>query len=395
MRIAFWGISIAVSLLLAGQAQAGAKYKVIELKPAPGYNRGVVGNSSFGLNNSGQSVGRMGLTGFVGDHAAVWDSHGHGTLLAVPDDAWFSKADDINSSGVMAGEIGIDTPADDNRRAARWTTPGHYEFFLPDNGHRSSADVINDNGWIAGFRFNTSADEEENLTGYVWSPDGTTRWIDATIADGQIEFLGGNNANMFVGQQASRLDMDGTSFSGVVWSEAGGVTVLPTRDGFIFTAASAINDAGIAIGNDWDGDITDTGLWWDAAHNVHTLGFLPGMHSSVVSAINNHNLIVGWSGNAADCDPFAFFVCRRASLFDLNGHAYDLNDLIDPSLGYTLLFANGINDHGAIYGEALDASGRRFLFLAQPVPEPTSWAMLVAGFGLAGAALRRRRVAMA
>ena len=29
------------------------------------------------------------------------------------------------------------------------------------------------------------------------------------------------------------------------------------------------------------------------------------------------------------------------------------------------------------------------------VPEPTSWAMLIAGFGLTGAAMRRRRTALA
>ncbi len=45
------------------------------------------------------------------------------------------------------------------------------------------------------------------------------------------------------------------------------------------------------------------------------------------------------------------------------------------------------------------ASERLYLnqlgFLSGPVPEPASWAMLIAGFGLTGAALRRRRRSLA
>ncbi len=33
--------------------------------------------------------------------------------------------------------------------------------------------------------------------------------------------------------------------------------------------------------------------------------------------------------------------------------------------------------------------------IATGVPEPTTWALMLSGFGLAGVALRRRRVALA
>jgi hypothetical protein len=39
-----------------------------------------------------------------------------------------------------------------------------------------------------------------------------------------------------------------------------------------------------------------------------------------------------------------------------------------------------------------DPGGR--IYVAGPVPEPASWAMMVSGFGLAGIALRRRRTAL-
>ncbi len=39
--------------------------------------------------------------------------------------------------------------------------------------------------------------------------------------------------------------------------------------------------------------------------------------------------------------------------------------------------------------------GDNFTFSGTAVPEPASWAMLIAGFGLTGAAMRRRRTALA
>ena len=389
---------VPLALLLASPAQAAIKYSVTELKPLPGFARGMAVDQSYGLNNAGQAVGRLRLTGSIGDRAAVWDRQGHATQLATPDGTWFSKADGINDAGVISGDIGVGAPGDqDTRRGVRWATPNSYQFIVPDNGHFSTGDVINDNGWIGGIRFNTPVtDPVENFTAYVWSPDGTIRWIDPALANGQIEWVGINSSNIFTGVQFQRGDESGESFSAVTWTEAGGVAALSTRPGNLFTSPGGINDAGIVIGDDFDGEL-DTGLWWDPSGNVHTFAFLPNTTSSVVVAINNKNVVTGWSTDfSSGCDAFTDFTCRRAALWDLNGHVADLNDLIDSSLGYTLLAANDINDLGEIYGEAIDQAGRRFLFLARPVPEPATWAMMVLGFALSGTAMRRRvRLAIA
>ena len=64
--------------------------------------------------------------------------------------------------------------------------------------------------------------------------------------------------------------------------------------------------------------------------------------------------------------------------------------------GYISQFLN-VQDNGHGYAHALIAHGPREAgvqnMVTGGVPEPATWTMLIAGFGLAGAALRRRRVA--
>lgn len=63
-----------------------------------------------------------------------------------------------------------------------------------------------------------------------------------------------------------------------------------------------------------------------------------------------------------------------------------------------LLFAAGdrfdfvVNNGGSYYNDSTGLSAR---FSTAGVPEPATWALMIGGFGLAGAALRRRRAAVA
>ncbi len=85
-------------------------------------------------------------------------------------------------------------------------------------------------------------------------------------------------------------------------------------------------------------------------------------------------------------------------LSDTLGNSYFLNgaaasvgygNLIHLTTGSTFGF---IVDKGDVYYN--DSTGLNFT-LTGNVPEPASWAMLIAGFGLTGAAMRRRRTAIA
>lgn len=88
----------------------------------------------------------------------------------------------------------------------------------------------------------------------------------------------------------------------------------------------------------------------------------------------------------------------------LNALAYndDLDSLMRTS-GFTTNLLAGVSyfavatafDNNGFGAYKLTISGPGDISLSSAVPEPATWAMMIAGFGLAGAALRRRKGALA
>ena len=69
----------------------------------------------------------------------------------------------------------------------------------------------------------------------------------------------------------------------------------------------------------------------------------------------------------------------------------DLNSLIDPSAGWELQYAFGINSSGEIVGNGL-IGGQTHAFLLTPVPEPNSLEIAVLA-GSLGLLMRRFKAA--
>jgi PEP-CTERM motif len=60
-------------------------------------------------------------------------------------------------------------------------------------------------------------------------------------------------------------------------------------------------------------------------------------------------------------------------------------------VSYFAIATSFLNDDFGAYSLEITGPGNVILPNAGPVPEPTTWAMIIAGFGIVGGALRRRR----
>lgn len=128
--------------------------------------------------------------------------------------------------------------------------------------------------------------------------------------------------------------------------------------------AWAINDSGQVVGS--------FGGWQSA---LYENGTIIDLGNVVANDINNSGQIVGGS-----------------SIYS-GGSWTDLNSLIDPSLGWTIASAIGINDSGqiAVYASSGTYGNRALLLTPLPVPEAQTYAMMLAGLGLIGFTARRRK----
>lgn len=87
------------------------------------------------------------------------------------------------------------------------------------------------------------------------------------------------------------------------------------------------------------------------------------------------NLFLGTGGSATQ--PYSTYTFNLLGLGLTGGNTYQLRF--------------GQVDNAGFYNQGVD----NVSILATAVPEPTSWAMLIAGFGLVGATLRQRRMVKA
>jgi probable HAF family extracellular repeat protein len=94
--------------------------------------------------------------------------------------------------------------------------------------------------------------------------------------------------------------------------------------------------------------------------------------------INNHGHIVGKAILGGKARAYIY----RDDIFT------DLNSLIDPNSGWVLELANDINDKGQIVGDGI-FNGEFRVFRLDPIPEPSTFALLVGTMGMSF--LRRRR----
>jgi hypothetical protein len=140
--------------------------------------------------------------------------------------------------------------------------------------------------------------------------------------------------------------------------------------------ATGVNDGGRVVGFYQPTSTTFTGFL-DKSGKISSITF-PGSVSTQALGVNDPGEIVG-DYTLSNGDMFGFV--DRGGVFRT----------IDPD-GSTAVTINGINDKGDFVGFDVNAAGSTVGFVGTPVPEPSTWAMMLAGFaGLGFLGYRKMR----
>lgn len=301
------------------------------------------------------------------------------------------------------------------------------------NGRYSDALSINDHGQIVGISYTHARFYELQLGGLESIPpsqlyDGhATLWQNGTATtlpslSGQYAYANDiNNHGQIVGWSLISQNQAAT-----IWNN-GLPTALSTPTG-LNSEAHAINDNGYTVGVLRQGNSIGDAALWNSNNELILLDTIGG-NGSGAYAINNANIAAGWSessdgrqhatlwenglaidlGRQGDYASFAYglnnlghvvgsfieidgttgYLEEYAALW-IDGNRINLNSLIDSTSGIILDSAYGINDQGWIIARGTNNGDTYSTYLLMPVPEPSTYAMLLAGLGLLMSSSRRK-----
>ncbi len=344
-------------LLIAemGPAQAGPAYSVTAL--------GTLGGSDsygWGINNSGQISGTS--TTANGEFRAFMYSNGSMTDLGTLGGS-HSYGRGINDAGQVVGEAS--------------THNGELRSFLYSNGSMTDLGTF-DGSILRALDVNNSG----QITGY-FSPAGSNNGF--LYSSGRVTDLGSSAINVYINNS-------GEFVAGRSLYSNGSITDLGTLGGQ-YSYGTDINDAGQVVG-DSTNKKEQTHAFLYSNGSMTDLGTLGGP-GSFASGVNNRGQVVGWSHIG---DSFSY---TNVAFLYSDGRMHALDNLVER--GWRIIDARAINDAGQIVGfgcSALQVCGALLLDPRDPgaiipVPEPETYAMMLAGLGLLGVVARRRKQKLA
>ncbi len=324
-----WTVCLGACLPFAA-AHAAPQYSVVDLGSLGG-----IYSVGLGVNNSGLVSGFSYLPGDSSEHAINGDGltspQDLGTLGGI-----YSQAYSINNLGNMVGSASL-------------TGDSGYHAFQLNSGAvpplaalkdlnalvvsgDSRAFSINDKDQVTGF--STTADATEHAV--IWQTDNTITDLGTLDGTGNSQGLAINAA----GQVAGFSSLTGNKAThAVLWAADGAKTDLGTLGG-THSAAYGLNAQGDVAGSATTTlDAQHAFLWQSTSvPPMSDLGTLGGTFSEA-HGISSLGEVVGNSttlNNAA----------QKAFLWQSGSGLKDLNTLIDPLSGWTLLEAQAISDDG-------------------------------------------------
>ncbi len=325
----------------------------------------------LGTNFSGQGLNEAGIvSGSVGGSAAIWSS---GSLIVLPNGNLYGgpvSAISVNAGGVIlgtgAGATGSTSPIVPGMPPSlggvvTWSTPTSAPTLIASSfiGHGGSsiysAVALDDAGDILYHATQTPGNPMLGTdTSYVWSASS------GTATQAVLCVMGGCASSATDMNDSGKVVLN---FGGAVGMWQAGSSTMVTS-GF---TATALNNVGDIVGNTYSG----TAMFWNGNLNV-SLG------SGSAEDVNDAGMVVGQSTDGS------------ALLWAGAGApAVRLDSLVDPSLGWHFTNALKINNQGEILAiGTMGSSTDLHTVLLRAVPEPATYAVLVAGLG--SLLLRRR-----
>jgi len=369
------GLMICMGVMTAAQA-------------APGYSVEVLGaSSSFGslqLNDNGVAVARssfidLDLSPYPIPQTYIF-SGGSKTLLTSPEGSAFSAVGIANDGAVVGGFGVLGRVEIDGRRPAVWAN-GQISFLdVPTGtlgtrllGSNAAGDMVGD-VWFGSSSGNTLPLPTPNTASVVWRRDGTFEVLTVPSGDiyvpGYVTAYAISDTGVVIGTAGVDPDGDGwlDDFHLVQWSADG----FEDRGVLEFEIdPRRVNASNQIIGTGtYEHEESINRGYLIGSDNVRVpLPTLGALSSTDVEDINDSGWMVGsdWrSGNST-------------AVLWRDGSVIDLNTLIDPAAGLTLIDARAINNRGQIGALALNADGVEQIVLLTPVPEPKAWALLLGG----------------
>jgi probable HAF family extracellular repeat protein len=330
----------------------------------------------------------------------------------------YSYARAISKSGVIA----VDAQANNIQRPYLWDNGAVTE--LPTlGGNVTIARGLNSSGLVVG----TSSTPEGSVRGVTWENGVISQLPGDYIAEGVNEagqiigYTRGTKQRAQIYQNGSFTNLGtlggdysfGTAINESGWTSGDSGTVTGERHAFLHDGTQMIdlgtlggnesstygmNDFGDVVGVSRNAGNDLRGFFYDGTQMIG-IGTLGGK-TSLARGINNQRYVVGNSSIGSADHAFIY----------RDGYIRDLNDFIAPNSGWVLRQAADITSNGWVIGGGFKDGGTILhAFLLKPlneaarspfpnlipVPEPASWAMMILGFGLAGAAARRRTLSIA
>lgn len=313
-------------LLLAAPTVVSQSYTLTDLGVLSGDSNSV----AMAMNGLGHIVGCSGVRNdcninSISGSAFFWTEHGGMRSLPPPPGGGSSLAVAINDSDDVVGYVIISA----NGYAAFWPKGGGLELV---GQIISSASGINDRGEVIGTQ---SANGAEHA--FVWSKATGKRDLYTPLRSYFTIPTGINHSGDICGiteDTATYLEHS------LLWAQTGTID-LGTLPGGTFSYATAINNLDEVVGYGDSGTTYYEGYLWNGASGMQDLGSLDGS-GSIALAVNDLSQVVGYAPLIS--------IGSHAFVWSKDAGIQDLNNLIDPSSGWVLTSASGINTNGQIIG---------------------------------------------